>query len=207
MKTSLHHLSLSEVWPVLWITRFYKVPDSLQFPSESEGTWGTRTLKVFLRKHTVENSMSRRPKASRGCQPHGGCFMVLSPTMIIMWSETSWDAPQMMRTVFLLHGAFREGPNKQSWSIEWSPRLTFCLSATGSAAGVNTVKMASRKPWSIFTAISWTKAMKYLKYTESVSSRVHPHRGSGWHSAAPDVEDQWVILHLAESTSPSNIKA
>lgn len=61
-----------------------------------------------------------------------------------------------------------------SWPINLLSRSTFCLSAWGSAAGVNRARMAPRKPWSIFTAISWTRAMKYLMYRHSkITARTH----------------------------------
>lgn len=48
---------------------------------------------------------------------------------------------------------------------------TFSLLAWGSEAVVNSAKMAPKKSWSIFTAISWTRAMKYL-HTKDIESKV-----------------------------------
>ncbi len=70
-----------------------------------------------------------------------------------------------MSDINLLCAVYASG----SWTINLLPFSTFCLLAWGSAAGANRAKMAPRKPWSIFTAISWTRAMKYLKYTQTLT--------------------------------------
>lgn len=54
----------------------------------------------------------------------------------------------------------------------WSHVVTLPLVARDSVEGVTTARMAARKPWSIFSAISWTRAMKYLRSTQRGSERV-----------------------------------
>lgn len=49
--------------------------------------------------------------------------------------------------------------------------VTWPLVARDSADGVTTARTAARKPWSIFSAISWTRAMKYLESTQTDGER------------------------------------
>lgn len=48
--------------------------------------------------------------------------------------------------------------------------LTFFLLVCRSVGGENRPKVAPRKPWSTFTAISWTRAMKYLTHKQRVDT-------------------------------------
>lgn len=90
-----------------------------------------------------------------------------------------------------------------SWDINLLPCSTFCLSACGSAAGVKRAKMAPRKPWSIFTAISWTRAMKYLKYTNRVL--INAHRGYEGHCSTSEWSAAERLLpHLNWVISPES---
>lgn len=64
----------------------------------------------------------------------------------------------MVRTIGMLLGSPRRiGSHGVTWP----------LVARESLDGVTTARAAARKPWSIFSAISWTRAMKYLETTQT----------------------------------------
>lgn len=51
---------------------------------------------------------------------------------------------------------------------QFLPHITLCLSSSGSVDGVKSSLSAPKNPWSIFSAISWIRTMKYLKWEKKV---------------------------------------